>query len=108
MSFVFVDELVVIVVVLVIGCIGLVGECYCWDLYFVKIMVSVMMGIVEDLKILVGVVCGGGGLKVCGLFNVVWFVVVGKSVFDGEIYMFNLIVDDFICVGVDVWIVLLK
>lgn len=106
-SFAFTDEAAAATAVSAIARTGIAAECYCWDPYFVKVMATATTGLAEDLKILAGVMRGGGS-KARGLFNAARLAAAGKSVFDGDIFMLNLTVDDVSRAGADARIGLLK
>lgn len=106
-SLAFTDEAAAIAAVSAVGRTGLAGECYLWDPYFVKVMATATTGLAEDLKFLGGVLRGGGS-KARGLFNAAKLAAAGKSVFDGDIFMLNLTVDDPTRAGADARIALLK
>ncbi|UVO50504.1 FAD-binding oxidoreductase [Sphingomonas sp. SUN019] len=106
-SFAFTDEATAAAAVSAIARTGIAAECYLWDPYFVKVMASATTGLAEDLKFLAGVLRGGGS-KTRGLFNAAKVAVAGKSVFDGDVFMLNLTVDDATRTGADARIALLK
>ena len=106
-SFAFADEDAGAAAVSAIARTGIAGECYLWDPYFVKVMATATTGLAEDLKILAGVARGGGS-KARGLFNAARLAAAGKAVFDGDIFMLNVTVDDPTRAGADARIALLK
>ncbi len=107
-TFAFNDEEAAASAVSAIARTGIAGECYCWDPYFVKVMATATTGLAQDLKILAGVARGGGGSRARGLFNAAKLAAAGKSVFDGDIFMLNLTVDDATRAGADAHIAVLK
>ncbi len=107
-TFAFNDEAAAVTAVSAVARTGIAGECYCWDPYFVKVMATATAGLAEDLKILAGVARGGGASKMRGLFNAAKLAAAGKSVFNGDIFMLNLTVDDVTRAGADARIALLK
>lgn len=106
-SFAFADDATAAAAVSAIARTGIAGECYCWDPYFVKVMATATTGLAEDLKILAGVLRGGGS-KARGLFNAARLAAAGKSVFDGDVFMLNITVDDVTRTGAEARIALLK
>ncbi|WP_295635937.1 FAD-binding oxidoreductase [Novosphingobium sp.] len=99
LSFVFDREEAAIAAVSAVGRLGIAGECYCWDPYFVKVMAAQSTSLMQDLKLLAGVARGQKGSR--GLFNAARLAIAGKSVFDGEVFMLNISIDDPTAEGAD-------
>ncbi len=93
-SFAFDDEAAAIGAVSAIARAGLAAECYCWDPYFVSKMAQNSTGLAEDLKFLGGVAKGGGSLAQ-GLVNAAKVAMAGKRVFSGQVFILNVVIDDF-------------
>lgn len=92
LSFVFDREEAAVAAVSAVGRLGIAGECYCWDPYFVKVMAAQSTSLMQDLKLLAGVARGQKGSR--GLFNAARLAIAGKSAFDGEVFMLNISIDD--------------